>query len=207
MEYNIDAILDNLDIADYIDYLGIERKGKKVLCPAHDDTHFGSAQIWHKGIHCFVCGKFISANECTKIVCGVNGQEAFGIMADFAGGRSLYTVNNEEKIKEDKVRKIILTKDEMTLLGLATSKNYSDTMKETGVSLRDLPSLRQLATEDKEAYKYLIESKVKEKLEVANFYVSVFSNLEPTENVVLMKKAFLNTISQIKAIREKVQYI
>ena len=87
------------------------------------------------------------------------------------------------------------------------SGQCSDTMKETGVSLRDLPSLRQLATEDKEAYKYLIESKVKEKLEVANFYVSVFSNLEPTENVVLMKKAFLNTINKIKAIREKVQYI
>lgn len=50
-------IKDVLEPEEVADLLGLEYQNGKILCPFHNDTHFGSAYLNKGYFHCFACGE------------------------------------------------------------------------------------------------------------------------------------------------------
>lgn len=47
--------LREIPIEDICDAAGVERCGRKILCPEHPDRHFGSCVLYKNRYHCFAC--------------------------------------------------------------------------------------------------------------------------------------------------------
>lgn len=113
----ISNIKNSISIDDVISYCGIpfqNRSGRKsILCPFHNDTHFGSCVVntFRNNCHCFVCDKSFDSIELIRQVNGVDFSDAVKTLADMIG----YPL--EEK-KYKKTKGIFLTRHELELLNL-----------------------------------------------------------------------------------------
>ncbi len=123
-------LLDDCD-AEYIcDLVGVEMRTKgtvtEVLCPFHDDQHFGNARIRGKGIYCFACSRHYSVFDIVMKQRGVSYFDAFKFVAENTGDLSNYMVKGSKK----KIRpedQFPLNKEEMEFIGLSDGKTKNVT--------------------------------------------------------------------------------
>lgn len=178
-------------IREVIHYLGIPVKKDSILCPLHDDRHYGSCIVSKKrrGVVCYVCNKHISTIKLLKAY-NFSYYEALCILAKLSGRDFLYeqTGKSDAIKKEEKIRKRIPERlynwEEACFLGLApriinistgqsfevpADSEYYKEMQEDGNILYTTITaygnpLRELELEDPEAFRYLITQKAKEKM-------------------------------------------
>ena len=80
----------NMDIEDVSATSLDSRRRLSVLCPGHDDKHYGSAFLMKGGCRCFVCNKTYDVFDMVRLQLGVSFEEAVGIVADICGGRERF---------------------------------------------------------------------------------------------------------------------
>ena len=101
--------------------LPIKRIGSRIsiLCPCHDDKHFGSCFVTDTGFKCFSCGE---KGDVFRLVKEVNKTD-FNQTCDFLG--RLFNVQNGTGSEGKKIRKEVLSDDKLRLIGLvpAIKKN------------------------------------------------------------------------------------
>lgn len=99
-EYKTDEILAVVDPVDVVNYLGLETKrcGQKVsiLCPKHDDKHFGSCKLTAKGYKCYSCGAHGDVFDLVQTVLNVSAKKSFAIVGDICGGREHFRYSKKE---------------------------------------------------------------------------------------------------------------
>lgn len=91
---NIPKLLEDVNILDVIDELGLETRkhGSRVsiLCPCHPDRHFGSCFITDFGFYCFSCHAHGNAIDLVKEVENVDFLTAARRVASVCGGENGY---------------------------------------------------------------------------------------------------------------------
>lgn len=73
------ALVSTADIIDTFEIPSKTRRGRTyLLCPGHDDQHFGSCYVDKKddGYYCYVCGKHVRKWDMVVQLCGGNGSVA-----------------------------------------------------------------------------------------------------------------------------------
>lgn len=98
------------EFMDVINYYGLEVRKKSILCPLHDDIHFGSCVIMGNHAHCFVCGKRIGAADIVISQTDMKYYDACRfILSNILG----YHIPNMEEDEN-----LILTRQELAFIGL-----------------------------------------------------------------------------------------
>ena len=120
--YNKEKLLEDINMVELCGYMGIPVRVNSstnidILCPGHNDTHFGSCKIRNKGCYCFVCGKYIDVFEMVKLKLGLDFKEAFSYLGDSVGKESDYKSYNHIALKKRKA--FPLSKEEMKILKLS----------------------------------------------------------------------------------------
>ena len=174
---------DMFDIMDVIDILGIETKKNgrymQILCPFHNDKHFGSCIVKDNRFYCFACNTGGNAIKLASGVLDKGYTDTIIYLAKMFGINIDNLLNFDTKIETEKNR-LFLTSEEKKLLTLnprkkfRAYKNLSFTKdgKCEKIEHDDLPmyliydssniNLSTLYNEDKESYKYLVLSKANE---------------------------------------------
>lgn len=95
---------DTLLVAEHIG-LEIKRTGSRrsILCPAHNDRHFGNCVLTEHGFRCFACGGHGSVIDLVMLSENVPLVEAMGIVADCCGGREYYQTDEKGPLPEHQV--------------------------------------------------------------------------------------------------------
>lgn len=143
-----EAIKDVADMESVVDYLGLEtqRRGSKVsfLCPAHEDTHFGSCYIMgNDGYKCYACGHHGDAIELVQLVRNCSFDTACDLLGEAFG------ISFSKEKKKMKPSKKLLSEEKLKLIGLGresnTEKVYAD--------LYAFPDHAHIAIKDSKKYR------------------------------------------------------
>ena len=117
-------LIEDCDIEYICESVGVEMRQRgtatEVLCPFHDDQHFGNARIREKGIYCFACGRFYSVFDIVMKNMGISYFDAYKYVAEHTGDLSNYMAKSKKKIRA--VDQFPLTKDELQFIGLADNR-------------------------------------------------------------------------------------
>lgn len=73
------ALVSTADVIDAFDIPNTTRRGRTyLLCPGHDDRHFGSCYVDKNddGYYCYVCGEHVRKWDMVVKLCGNNGSSA-----------------------------------------------------------------------------------------------------------------------------------
>ena len=93
-EYELSRILDNASSQEVCEALGVEmeQKGSKIsiLCPCHEDTHFGNCFLTPKGFHCFACNEKGSLYDLVMKTMKCSFRSAVKFVANTCGGENKY---------------------------------------------------------------------------------------------------------------------
>lgn len=116
-----EELLDMIDINDVVDYLGIERdrkNAKGILCPGHNDTHFGNCFINknNKSCYCYACGKSFDAIDLLTNQ-GFSFYDALIKLSELTGTIEKYNA------KKSKTNSCFLSSAEWKMLGVSKRKN------------------------------------------------------------------------------------
>lgn len=219
--YDTEAIYNNLDIGSLIDLLNIptQRKGQTVYMACPNPDHFEKrmdkpdhCKIFYdsNSCHCFSCG--ISCN-CYGIVKNwmekeegqiLNGKDIYKILAEAAGGEFQYIVKGKNTYEIDKFP---LSKDELEVLGMSKT-NYSTVYKEVSEENGEMfaktvrvpqISIMSLWKEDKEAFKYIVQTIAKQRLEKNEAFAQVFRT-STKEDGQILAQAFNKNVFALKQI-------
>ena len=108
--------LNEIPMEDVADEYGIERNGALILCPDHDDYHFGSCRIHHNRYYCFAChGK----GDNLKLVKTVTGYSYVKAAQDLATRFHIpiyYADRNRKGVQQ--IDRMPLSKTQLIVLGL-----------------------------------------------------------------------------------------
>lgn len=138
---DVAAIKECCDILVVAEQVGIQTRNEKstrpqIICPAHNDTHFGSAflNVERNTFHCYSCGAKGDVFSLVQAALDVSFKEAAEIVADICGGSEHFQIDECEQQKQ-KYTHLMIPKNEQTLIGIqnepifadiAFSTNYSD---------------------------------------------------------------------------------
>jgi hypothetical protein len=104
MRYDRQAIVDSINMLDVINKLNIKISNatagtdivtgnkREIICPFHNDKHFGSASIYvdskkhFKGIHCFACGESWNVIKLVQLKTGLNYGQTLNWLAELCPG-------------------------------------------------------------------------------------------------------------------------
>lgn len=143
-----EIIKEVADMESVVDYLGLEtqKRGSKIsfLCPAHNDTHFGSCYIMgNDGYKCYACGHHGDAIELVQLVRNCGFEEACNLLAEAFG------ISFTKNKKENRPKKRLLSNDKLSLIGLgsdpAAERVYADLYafaEGTNVKIKDKKKYR-----------------------------------------------------------------
>lgn len=152
--YDKDLIMQDVNMLDVLNKLNISVSSdisrtdistgnkRKVLCPFHNDKHFGSASIYidsrrnFKGIHCFACGESYNVIKIVQHCLGVNYGAALEWLAECNGNKARYKIKSSG-ISNAKIVRIA-----------SDGKVYTESHKETANKKKSLAGL--LTTADLE---------------------------------------------------------
>lgn len=122
--YDIKRLAEDADVETVVDYLGLDtrRMGRKIsiLCPCHNDRHFGSCYLTQKGYYCFACHAKGSVFDLVKNVEQISFHDAIKAVANMCGGEERYRLQDTKR-KDDKPH-YYLDKDIMSLVDLTDER-------------------------------------------------------------------------------------
>lgn len=123
--YNMDRIEGMVDIVTVAEHLGldIQQKGKlpSILCPCHEDKHFGSCFLKNNRFNCYSCHAHGDAVELVIAVKKITFREACEYVC------SIYGEATDFQNIGEKPKKKGLDEDDLELIGLSKGDRvYSD---------------------------------------------------------------------------------
>lgn len=232
--YNLKQIKEDLTCIDAAESLGvkIQKKGNSylILCPSHNDKHFGSCFCYEKKWKCFACGAGGDVFSLIHEVTGYTNSELFKEAAKLTGNPDKYLEGEEKQIEYDRKRSDFpLTDEELSLLGLKKSfivndvKNIGFADEETHLKSMGHEeingmdyslygdfksfSLIDIYDEDKEFVKELFKSKALEKEEMINKMLSCNYSVLPNmdaELIYLLKNELKFKLVKVRTIMRKI---
>ncbi|MDR0287180.1 MAG: hypothetical protein LBI03_05685 [Clostridiales bacterium] len=138
MPYNTAAIREAADSLMVAEAIGIDiqdnRSNKNrisILCPGHNDEHYGSCFLTEEGCHCYSgeCNRTYDIFEMVKLHCNVNFREAAGLIADMCGGRERFLIEDNDKTEEsnpnDPSISKMISRPDMELIGVYSTPVYA----------------------------------------------------------------------------------
>ena len=232
--YDEQRILDEVSALDVVNYLGIKhiRKGSRysILCPDHDDRHFGSCIITPKGYHCFVCNETKSITNLVMAELNCDKREALGVIADSLGNREDYIKSKSKDWKKEKIEKLPLTWEELKFIGISNNGTLkcivnagdkkpdeldkSQYLTEEKVQVNDYCyteyqtfirkssySLLDLKKEDPELFMDMLKEKAKEKRNICELVLKMFQNSsQENEEIYQLKLVAEELLSYAESI-------
>ncbi len=131
-KWDFDALKDCADPIDVAGYVGIEMKrmGKNIsiLCPIHNDKHFGNCFLTSEGFRCYSCGEKGDIYDMVSRYCNISSFEAFKLISKYYGGMKRFCLSSEDKRKYAEVEKkcsIIPNQETLEFLGLGKKSKYA----------------------------------------------------------------------------------
>lgn len=120
--YDFKSIIQMADAEIVAESLGLEvrtrGRTKSILCPLHDDHHFGSCQLFETGFHCYVCDVTHDTISMVKDVLNCNAKQAAEYILNLYGK----STNKYKQETISKINKPILDNKKLQLIGLAPAK-------------------------------------------------------------------------------------
>lgn len=181
MKYDIEEMKRNVPIEDVLDRFGIpmKRKGKEtyVLCPFHNDEHFGSAKIWQNGIKCFAENEWYSVLDVYMNQYNCSFKDAVKMMSNDYGisgstdqERELFPFRKEELLaiglisssRREERYPMLFLEECASVRGTLCLKDKNGEWYLSGKGSSMSQHLRSLFKDDKVAFKWLVENKCKE---------------------------------------------
>ncbi len=128
--YDKDRIKEDLSVIDAAEYLGVKmapgsRVQRKILCPAHNDRHFGSCIVKEKRWRCFACGAEGDVFNFIMTVENCDFSHAIEIAAECTGNPNRYLIEQSDNPKKEtsfkKELNCPITTEDLKTLGLLKS--------------------------------------------------------------------------------------
>lgn len=114
-------LLDDCDVEYICETVGVEMRHRgnatEVLCPFHNDRHYGNARIRGKGIYCFACAKQYSVFDIVMKNLGMQFFEAYRYVAEHTGDITDYIPKRKKRMKP--ADQFPLNKNELEFIGFA----------------------------------------------------------------------------------------
>lgn len=107
--------LDCMD--DYHDY---RRRRISVLCPGHDDHHFGSCYITANGCRCYVCDKEYDVIDMVRLHLQIGFGQALKTVAEYCGGMERF----QQAGNENGLAGRLISRSDMDLIGIMNIPIY-----------------------------------------------------------------------------------
>lgn len=125
--YNLKSIKEDLSCVDAAESLGIkiQKRGNNIsmLCPAHNDKHFGSCFCYDAKWKCYACGAGGDVFSLIHEATGYTNSELFEEAAKLTGHPEKYKMGTQEENRyNEKKLEFPLSSDELELLEL--EKNF-----------------------------------------------------------------------------------
>ncbi len=223
-----EAIRADCDIMTVLYEIGCDIKtvGAKtsILCPLHNDTHFGSCVVTEYGCYCYVCNKSIDIFQIVMSVCSVSFPEAVKIIAEINGGVEKYGLSSSDAKNLIERKKGFISPDIQKKLGIKNKPVYENigytedffqmkdfqenkggiitsSLKDEGYIFQKINisnPLYKLFVENNDVYRELIDRKCQESIDVIK---SISENFDVFEKLFPFNKKCLDRISKI-AIRQ-----
>lgn len=178
----------------------IKKKGKQtfILCPNHNDHHFGNAYLTKNGFKCHACNVYMNSISMYMTATGEPFLQAIKNLGNLVGGLKPYQLSNQQVEEKEAIRSKLPSLDERDLLGLNPTKNFDKeyypinafpispnerNMKHVVSEEEEFlildenkrQNLNILYQEDFPAYCYLIVTKGLEKIDIINSLLPLFS--------------------------------
>lgn len=102
---------------DFHDY---RRRRISVLCPGHDDRHFGSCYITAGGCRCFVCDKEYDVFDMVRLHQNVSFRKALETVAEYCGGMEHFLSSVSESYPDSR----LINRTDMDLIGIVNAPVY-----------------------------------------------------------------------------------
>lgn len=182
-----EELLDVVSPLMAVEYLGLPTKkmgsNLSILCPSHNDTHYGSCMILHGGKYCkcYACGKRFNALNILMDANGDSYYEALCTLAELAGREDDFESKKRPPKTKEEYRFADLNNANKTLIGIApyahikNITNAQEDVPEGNNFFRDKDGNYvtyngggnpwiDLIKEDPETAEWIIQNKCKEKL-------------------------------------------
>ena len=108
----------NLEKTD--DYHDYRRHRISVLCPGHDDHHFGSCYITSNGCRCYVCDKEYDVFDMVRLHQKISFGKALKIVAEYCGGLEHFLPSGNESGSASR----LISRADMDLIGIVNTPVY-----------------------------------------------------------------------------------
>ena len=115
---DIDMIRESVDCrAIAIDLLDLPYRKigtrYEILCPFHNDRHFGSTVVYETHMCCYACGKSADAIELVRQVLNVSFRDAVQKIAEFAG------IKLSDQEQDDQRDVLYISRDDVSLIEMS----------------------------------------------------------------------------------------
>lgn len=221
--YDKDAILQCLDGFTLASYMGVPtvRRGGIIFCqclnPLHHEKKFDNCQIFKNGFHCYSCGEQYSLytgarawNE--KQGNTLQGSEVWELLGDAAGGIDNFIIKGHTA--QPKKERFPITDAELDLMGIKkypsgrVSLSIKNCYEVDGMIVKSeetpapIQSITQLWATDKDAFWYIIQTRILQELEKNEAFYNAFKTSKSEEGQAI-SKAFSKRIYMLKLLKGK----
>lgn len=121
MRLDVQALKEAADVQVVAEELGLpmQQRGKNIsiLCPKHDDKHFGNCYLTKHGYKCYACGARGDVIELIQDTMNLDFMGACHMLADICGGEELFYKTGESSSVETREAGF-LTRAQQAMLGI-----------------------------------------------------------------------------------------
>lgn len=155
-------------IEDICDTFGIERSGSQIICPAHNDRHFGSCKLYNNRFRCFACG---ASGDGAALLSYHNGLSWYDAAKEIAAAFGIGDIDSNTYTE-----RMPISDDDIRIIGLIPGvqklffpNGETDIKPKNGVPYRNTAdgyltgteekvSLREMFLEDRDAFYFLVNN-------------------------------------------------
>ena len=227
--YNLKRIKEDLSCVEAAESLGIkiQKKGNNysMLCPAHNDRHFGSCFCYENKWKCFACGAGGDVYSLIHEATGLTNAELFEEAAKLTGNPKRYLEGEQEQIEyHNKRAEFPLTDEELGLIDMKKTyivndvKNVGSNDEETNLKKIgydednvvygrfETLSLYDIYNDDKETINEIIKDKALEKESKIKRLLDINIILPGmnAEDIWLLKNEYRAQLIKLQTIVKKV---
>lgn len=221
--------LNSIPITEVCNILGIEVRKNEILCPSHNDRHYGSCKLNIKSnfYYCFSCGASGNPIKLVQEVRNCTFISACNFLAEQFGFPSYNELNRGTKSNK-KAKIMPLSNYEIELLGL---QNYihieklekvNSIFSEDSVVIRDNDgniigaghkiaeqySLRSLFYDSPTVFKVVVQSKIRERQkQLKQLYASEIWKRKELIKIPFLADSILMGMEKMEEIAEKIELI